>query len=69
MWELTDYLYHLPGNAGTIQKIQKEVDAVIEIIKSGRLKPTNFNLDTEQAQKWFDSLKNPANYICVNLDK
>ena len=24
---------------------------------------------TEQAQKWFDSLKNPANYICVNLDK
>ncbi len=69
MWELTDYLYHLPGNARTIQKIQKEVDAVIEIIKSGGLKPTNFNLGTEQAQKWFDSLKNPANYICVNLDK
>lgn len=68
MWELTDYLYHLPGNARTIHKIQKEIDAVIEIIKSGGLIVSNLNIDTERAQNWFDSLKDPANYICSGME-
>lgn len=68
MWELTDYLYHLPGNARTIHKIQKEIDAVIEIIKSGGLIVSNLNIDTERAQNWFDSLKDPANYICSSME-
>ena len=68
MWELTDYLYHLPGNAGTIHKIQKEIDAVIEIIKSGSLVVSNLNIDTERAQNWFDSLRDPANYICSGME-
>lgn len=69
MWELTDYLYHLPGNAATIQKIHKEIDAVIEIIKSGEIKISGCDINTERTQNWFESLKETSNYVCVNLDK
>ncbi|MCI9078859.1 MAG: hypothetical protein HFH68_08035 [Lachnospiraceae bacterium] len=68
MWEITDYLYCLPGDNGTIQKIHKEIDAVIELIKSGEVK-MNYNINSEHIQNWFENLKNPSNYICLNPDR
>lgn len=65
MWQITNYLFHLPG---TLEEIQKEIDAVIEIIKSGEVKVTGLNLGTEKADSWFNSLKTPSNYVALTLD-
>lgn len=65
MWQISNYLFHLPG---TLEEIQEEIDAVIEIIKSGEVKVTGCNLGTPKAENWFNILKTPSNYVALIPD-
>ncbi len=64
-WQITNYLFHLPG---TLEEIHKEIDAVIEIIKSGEVKVNGYNLGTEKTESWFNTLKTPSNYVALSPD-